>query len=71
MPIYEYTCDSCGAKFAKLVRSANGSAAVVCPDCGSEDCKRSISTFSSTSNASGSSAGYSSTSSCGGGGRFT
>lgn len=71
MPIYEYTCEACGSKFAKLVRSASGSSEVVCPTCGDENCKRAVSTFSASTSASGSSSSYTSSSSCGGGGRFT
>ena len=34
MPIYEYVCESCKAKFEKLVRSMNSTEAAECPKCG-------------------------------------
>jgi putative FmdB family regulatory protein len=33
MPIYEYRCTACGGRVEALIRS--GTAAPVCPDCGS------------------------------------
>ena len=55
MPIYEYTCKSCNAKFEQLVRSmsaaeGNGSKAKVkCPDCGSPQTARALSVFAVSS----------------------
>jgi putative FmdB family regulatory protein len=37
MPIYEYTCKSCGHEFEALVRGAN---APVCVQCGKNDLER-------------------------------
>jgi putative FmdB family regulatory protein len=43
MPIYEFDCRKCGARFEELVR-AGGTAA--CPKCGSEDVERRFSPIS-------------------------
>ena len=44
MPIYEFECEGCGARFEELV--AAGIEAVPCPECGSERTRRLISTVS-------------------------
>jgi putative FmdB family regulatory protein len=47
MPIFEYICDDCGAKFEKLVRrSADG---VACPSCGKSRLTTTLSTFAAHS----------------------
>ncbi|MHB9053222.1 MAG: FmdB family zinc ribbon protein [Thermoleophilia bacterium] len=47
MPIYEFCCNKCKARFEELVRSGEtGSAGVVCPECGSKKVKRMLSSFS-------------------------
>lgn len=33
MPMYEYTCPSCGHAFEKLVRSASKADTITCPNC--------------------------------------
>ncbi|MCJ7544516.1 MAG: zinc ribbon domain-containing protein [Phycisphaerae bacterium] len=43
MPIYEYTCGSCGKDFELLVTSRRAKAA--CPHCGSRKLTRRLSTF--------------------------
>ena len=43
MPIYEFECEECGARFEELV-AADG--AVACPSCGSEGARRLLSTVS-------------------------
>jgi putative FmdB family regulatory protein len=43
MPIYEFECESCGARFEELVAA---DAAMVCPACGSERTRRLLSTVS-------------------------
>ena len=43
MPIYEFECEECGARFEELV-AAGG--AVACPSCGSERARRLLSTVS-------------------------
>ena len=61
MPIYEYRCESCGARFEKLV-SYSQRDEVKCENCGAEQTTRQISSFAT----------YGSSSSCGpsGGSRF-
>ena len=41
MPIYEFRCDRCGARFEELV--AAGTESVACPDCGAERTERVLS----------------------------
>jgi putative FmdB family regulatory protein len=43
MPLYEYRCSHCDARFEKLVRS--WSEAVACPDCASTEVEKQLSTF--------------------------
>lgn len=58
MPIYEYQCQVCGARFDKLVRSIQTPMTVQCPQCGSQDCRKALSLFGTTgSSSTGSSAG--------------
>ncbi len=47
MPIYEYTCQSCGVKFEQLVRTMSGAgeAKFKCPECGSPETARALSVF--------------------------
>jgi putative FmdB family regulatory protein len=42
MPIFEYRCDECGAKFEKLVRNGDK---VVCPSCDKPNVTQQFSTF--------------------------
>ena len=58
MPLYEYRCRSCGARFERLVRGgaatadANGSQpAIACPQCDSAEVKRLLSAFARTAPA--------------------
>jgi putative FmdB family regulatory protein len=39
MPIYEFECEECGARFEELVASG-GTAASTCAECGSERTRR-------------------------------
>ncbi len=56
MPIYEYECTECGARFDKFVRSISRQIDVICPECKSRNCRKIVSTFSSgQSGSSGSS----------------
>jgi putative FmdB family regulatory protein len=68
MPLYEYTCRSCGEKFEMLQRMGAGSAGVVCPRCGSDEVAKQFSTFASAGSASSLPCGAPSASSCGSGG---
>jgi len=43
MPIYEFECEECGARFEELTRPGAGAA---CPNCGSERTRRLLSTVS-------------------------
>lgn len=50
MPIYEYRCEECGARFDKFVRSMSsssgeGTPAVECPECHGTHCRRNVSRF--------------------------
>jgi predicted nucleic acid-binding Zn ribbon protein len=54
MPLYEYRCRCCGARFERLVRSAATAGAsgagghlpaIVCPECASEQVERLLSVF--------------------------
>ncbi len=44
MPIYEFECEGCGARFEELVDAAVES--VACPECGSERTRRLMSSVS-------------------------
>jgi len=44
MPIYEYLCEDCGARFEKLVLRP-GSDVVLCPSCGKNRLTQLISSF--------------------------
>ncbi len=43
MPIYEYACPGCGARFERLVRRF--AEAVSCPSCASADVEKQLSVF--------------------------
>lgn len=45
MPLYEYACEDCGTTFEQLVSARNRDNGVECPECGSENARRVISTF--------------------------
>ncbi len=45
MPIYEFRCAKCRARFSELVRGFNAPAAPVCPRCGAAGAERLMSTF--------------------------
>lgn len=45
MPIYEYQCRECGAKFEKWLRSLNAISEPECPECGSQKVRKSFSLF--------------------------
>lgn len=45
LPIYEYNCAACGARFEVLVREAGEESRASCPACGSHRKERRLSTF--------------------------
>ncbi|MDR7542687.1 MAG: zinc ribbon domain-containing protein [Armatimonadota bacterium] len=45
MPVYEFTCQSCGEAFEALVWSHSEVKDVGCPHCGSQQIRRRISAF--------------------------
>jgi putative FmdB family regulatory protein len=45
MPIYEYRCSKCQARFTELVRSWSDHVTPVCPKCGDKNPERLVSTF--------------------------
>ena len=47
MPIFEFVCEQCEKPFEELVRSFNSVEGVICPQCGSAQVKKKISTFAS------------------------
>ena len=53
MPIYEYTCKACDAKFEELVRTMSSDAKVKCPECGSPKTARALSVFAVSSESGG------------------
>ena len=55
MPLYEYRCPLCDARFEKLVRS--WSEAVTCPACASAEVEKQLSTFAFAGGSAGSSGG--------------
>lgn len=43
MPVYEFTCQSCGERFDKLFRTTSGEPKAACPKCESKKTRRSLS----------------------------
>lgn len=56
MPIYEYSCNDCGNRFEKLVRTSTVVAEIECPSCGEKHLKQELSTFAAHANGSSQSA---------------
>jgi len=46
MPLYEYICQKCEARFDALRAMSDADAPIACPACGSEETGRAISLFS-------------------------
>lgn len=46
MPIYEYTCKKCNKIFESLVLSSRDIKGIQCPECGSEEVQKMLSSFS-------------------------
>jgi putative FmdB family regulatory protein len=70
MPLYEYACRDCGARFEVLQRMGADSTGVTCPKCGGQQVAKQLSTFASTAAGGGSAmpCGAPSASACGGSG---
>ncbi len=45
MPLYEYACPKCGARFEKLRRMSEADLPAKCVVCGAEDAQRILSCF--------------------------
>ncbi len=45
MPIFEYACRECGAKFERLIRRESELATLTCPTCGTAKVEKQLSTF--------------------------
>jgi len=70
MPLYEFTCEECGATFEELVGAGLDGLGVTCPECGSEKIEKLVSRFASA--GASASKGGDGGGSCGpGSGRFT
>ncbi len=57
MPIYEYTCLSCGKSFSLLQKVGSTEKDTTCPHCGASEVKKMMSAFSCSVGFSGSSGG--------------
>ncbi len=70
MPLYEYTCRSCGARFEVLQRIGANGEGLTCPKCGSVEVAKQFSTFASSMSGAGAPmpCGASSSAGCGSGG---
>lgn len=51
MPLYEFSCSACGHTFSEL-RKMGDYEGVVCPQCGSDNTKKLMSAFASSSKGS-------------------
>jgi putative FmdB family regulatory protein len=56
MPIYEYSCESCGKHYEQLRRMSEADSGLECPECRSESVKRELSSFAAHSGGSARSA---------------
>jgi putative FmdB family regulatory protein len=52
MPLYEFECGECGARFETLVFKASEKTEVKCPVCGSRTLEEQLSSFASASSGS-------------------
>jgi len=48
MPIFEYHCKVCGARFEELISRADLDKAQTCPECGAADTEKLSSTFATS-----------------------
>ncbi len=54
MPIYEYRCKQCGAKFDKLVKLSTRPSDIECPKCGARKAEKAVSRLGMTGSSSSS-----------------
>ncbi|MBU1707609.1 zinc ribbon domain-containing protein [bacterium] len=52
MPIFEYHCSNCDARFEEWVSTWRDGEKIKCPHCGSEETERQVSRFASGSSGS-------------------
>jgi putative FmdB family regulatory protein len=62
MPIYEYDCKACGARFDRLVFLSSQPKPILCPECSSGQVSKRLSLIAASSG--GSTAGASSSAGC-------
>jgi len=65
MPIYEYQCSSCQNRFELLQRMGEGSEGLTCPECGSNQVSKQLSTFASSAGGADSGASFAGGGGCG------
>lgn len=56
MPIYEYCCEECGKDFEVFVRSTAKQGTPSCPECGSTETRKALSSFCCVGASTGSTA---------------
>jgi len=72
MPLFEFTCATCGKNFEELLTLADlASPAVACPHCGSTEVRRGLSSFATTGGGGEASGGGGCSGGCGGGRGFS
>jgi putative FmdB family regulatory protein len=49
MPIYEYKCEHCGSRYEQIRRMADADRDLECPECKSNEIKRQLSSFATSS----------------------
>lgn len=57
MPMYEYRCQECGARYEQLRRMSEADTNLECPRCGSEKVRREVSACAIGGSSSGSGGG--------------
>ena len=55
MPLYEYSCPACQARFEVIQHLGTSAAETVCPACGAQHVERQLSTFAVANGGSGAS----------------